>query len=114
LLLRRVLRLRYADRCLATLWLRSIVAGQRPAPEVTFSSASNKRLRRQFFQQRLRFFQIASVEPFSEPPVDRSQEERAHTPADPSEPCGEKRAVTLCQAPSDVSPPQREQLDEPV
>ena len=42
--------------------------------EVVQSCSSNKPLRRQLLQQRLRFFQIARVEPLRKPPVNRSQQ----------------------------------------
>ena len=41
---------------------------------MAYSCASNKPLRRQLLQQRLRFLQIARVEAFSEPAVDRSEQ----------------------------------------
>src|SRR6476661_7720197 len=54
--------------------LSGIVAGQRPRAEVSCSCASNRSLRRQLLQQRLRLFQIARLEPLSELPVNRSQQ----------------------------------------
>jgi hypothetical protein len=51
-----------------------MVAGLRHTLEVAYSRSSNKSLRRQFLQQRLRLLQIAHVEPFSEPTVNRSQQ----------------------------------------
>jgi hypothetical protein len=51
-----------------------MVSGRRPTLEVARSCRSNKALRRQLLQQRLRVFQIARVESFSEPPVHRSQQ----------------------------------------
>src|SRR6478752_2834468 len=43
-------------------------------PESALLASSNKPLRPQLLQQRLRFLQITRVEPFSEPPVHRSQQ----------------------------------------
>jgi hypothetical protein len=52
----------------------AIVARRRASLKVLYSRAYNKLLRPQLLQQRLRLLQIARVEPFREPPVNRSQQ----------------------------------------
>src|SRR5215467_8040760 len=51
-----------------------MVAETKPLDEGALFVLVNRPLRRQLLQQRLRFFQITSVEPLSEPPINRSKQ----------------------------------------
>jgi hypothetical protein len=50
------------------------VPGRRGTPELAVARSSNKPLRPQLIQQRLRLLQIAGIETFRKPPVYRSQQ----------------------------------------